>query len=182
VESFKVAATAKENQRMELLNEGQVKFIAIPQGFVECPEPARDVDVRFLRRFQSADNDKVELAFFYRGAPMNKVIGADFRGILSAPPHELSAEEVESIQLVLRDASEPDWFDLSSARTDLLQGKTVLLIEGTWKNSHLYNLGIFIDVDGSGCIVQEIHYTAPLDVREKYAEIAKAAISSIEWK
>jgi hypothetical protein len=167
---------------MELLNEGQVKFIAIPQGFIECPEPARDVDVRFLRRFQSEDNDKVELAFFYRGAPLNKVIGADFRSILSSPPHGLSAEELESIQLVLRDASEPEWFEMSSARTDVIQGKTVLLIEGTWKNSQLYNLGIFIDVDGTGCIVQEIHYTAPIDAREQYAAIAEAAISSIEWK
>jgi hypothetical protein len=177
-----VEVIAIESESMELLNEGQVKFIAIPHGFVECPQPSREMDVRFLRTFKSSDDERVELAFFYRGAPMNKFIGTDFRNILSSPPHELSSEEIESIQLVLRDASEPDWFDLTSARTDVLQGKTVLLIEGTWKNSHLYNLGIFIDVDGTGCTVQEIHYTAPLDVREKYAAIARAAISSIEWK
>ena len=173
---------AKENLCIELRDEGQVKFLAMPPGFVACPEPVREFDVQFLRRFASSDNPQVQLSFFYRGQPTDELTGTNFRSVLSAPAHKLSKEELANIEIVLRDAGEPDWFDLASAATELLSGKTVLSIEGTWRKSQLYDWGIFIDVDGSGCIIQEIHYTAPLAVQNLYAAAVKAALATIVWK
>jgi hypothetical protein len=135
-----------------------------------------------LREFAPQGNDTIKLSFYYRGRRIGATTGSRFVDVLSRPERQLSVQEKEAIGLVLRDASDPEWFELKSLRTIRLKGKSVLLYEGSWKKSGLADMGIFIDADGTGTAVQEIHFVAPEKDYQACLQRVSQALESIEWK
>jgi hypothetical protein len=169
-------------KQIVVTNRGQVKRFDVPEGWSETT-PSRGVgDVDYLQEFTSAENEAVKLSFYYRGTRINKVTATEFLHIQATEPHELLPAERERIGIVIRDAAETKWFDLQSIRTDVINKKKVLVVEGTWRKNRLSNLGLFLDTDGSGSAIQEIHYLAPEEDYQQFLPVAIKAIKSIEWK
>lgn len=167
-------------QQLKVKNLGQVKHIEIPTGWVAKLD--RDDSQPYLKEYSPQDRADVKLIFYYRGSRVDRQSGIDFHNILKLAPHDLPPAEKLSLVFVLRDIGATDLFETLSMRTDNINRKTVLLTEGLWRKSNLHNLAIFVDTDGTGTAVQEIHYTAPPAVYLKYLPTIKDAIKSIKWK
>lgn len=161
---------------MELLNEGKIKRICIPEDWVQ----ERSSDEWMITYSARIDTD-VKLSFYYRGKPASPRTAENFQKVLQKPAHRLSAEEHESIEVVIRDASEEEYFDLAESRTEEINGNMVLVVEGFWKLSNVDSMGIFIDCKGDGREVREIYYLAPKDKFARFLPQIKAALNSIEW-
>lgn len=162
-------------------NQGQVKSMQLPEGWFER-EVEETTSHTFMRQFQAADNEEVTLSFYYRGHRTSDGDATNFLRVLGQPDHELSSEEAKSVRSIIRNASDADWFLTNSIRTENLKGKCVLMLEGIWKASDLADLGVFVDSDGTGSAVQEIHFTAPKDEYSKYLAMIEEALKSVKWK
>lgn len=171
-----------------LKDEGQVKLLTLPANWTEEPEPADTDDDEMLmhgpqtKSFVLKTDLEVKLSFFYRGFPVSKSSAEAFHKVLAAGAHDLNADELESIAMVVREASEPEYFDLSTLRVDALKNRIVLVVEGFNKEQQKYDLGIYIDADGTGSVVQEIHYTAPMAVYANHRADVMSILSTLEWR
>lgn len=170
-----------------LKDEGQVKTLTLPANWTEEPEPPETEDELVIhgpqcKSFVLKTNLEVKLSFFFRGFPVSKSTGEAFHNILAAGPHDLNADELESIAMIVREASEPEYFDLSTLRVDALKDRIVLVVEGFAKEQERYDLGIYIDADGTGSIVQEIHYSAPPQVYGNHRAEVMSILNTLEWR
>lgn len=152
----------------------------LPDGWVECL-PEKHTSGDFLKEYRAPENANVKLLFYYRGNRIGSGGAADFLKVLSLPDHELSEEEFSSVDLVIRNASDPDYFLLSSSRTEEINGKRVLVVEGIWKKGGLVDLGLYIDSDKTGSAVQEIHFEAPQSEYELFVDQAEKSLRTIVW-
>jgi len=153
----------------------------LPEGWVELPEEKRTAS-DYLLEYAVAENNNVKLVFYYRGHRIGTGGAADFLSVLSEPPHELSPEEFLSVDLVVRNAADADFFLLSSSRTEDLNGKRVLIVEGIWKKSGLVDMGIFIDSDSTGSAVQEVHFEASQNDYQNYIDQVEKSLKTVVWK
>jgi hypothetical protein len=83
---------------------------------------------------------------------------------------------------MLRERANPEVFHILSARTQDLNGKRVLLLEGRYTEIQKDLYEVFIDADGTGRVVQEVYFLAPKIEYLHYLKAVKIAFSSIEWK
>lgn len=167
--------------RVRVKEQGQVKELELPHGWTKCPEEQRNSNV-YLTEYRSQENEEVKLSFFYRGQRIPRVAAEEFQNLLAQPAHELSPEELDQIDIVLRNAADEEYFSVSSSHTQDLNRKRVLIVEGIWLNSGTVDYGIFIDSDNTGSAVQEIHFLAPEDEYVNYIEQIEAVLASINWK
>jgi hypothetical protein len=166
---------------MRLADIGHVKSIAFDEQWHEV-EPDVQLNLGQQRReFEHKHNSKARIIYYYRGRPVTVGCGEDFLTILKSEPHLLSRQEFESIEVIIADASEPDWFEMISLKTAFVGNKKVLIAEGVWKLSSLYDYGIFHDADGTGAVVEEWHYVSPEKDRNTYLQDALKVLDSIIW-
>ena len=171
-----------------LKDEGQVKLLTLPPNWTEEPEPAGADEEEMVmhgpqtKSFVLKTNLEVKLNFFYRGFPVPPKTAAAFHSVIAAGTHDLNADELESIAMIVREASEPEYFDLSTLRVDVLRNRQVLVVEGFNKEEQKYDLGIYIDADGTGSIVQEIHYIAPAQVYGNHRAEVMSIFNTLEWR
>jgi hypothetical protein len=111
-----------------------------------------------------------------------RVAGEEFQNILAHDAHELTTEELEQVEIVIRNASDEEYFSLSSSHTEDINGKRILIVEGVWKTSGLADYGLFIDSDNTGSAVQEIHFLAPERDYVNYIDQIEQVLASIVWK
>jgi hypothetical protein len=163
-----------------LRKQGQIKSMELPEGWFECPAEKRTAS-DYLTEYRAPESANARLLFYYRGNRIGPGGAADFLKVLSLPDHELTEEEFSSVDLVIRNASDPDFFLLSSSRTEEINGKRVLIVEGIWKKGGLVDMGIFIDSDKTGSAVQEIHFEAPQSEYELFVGQAEKALKTIVW-
>ncbi len=167
--------------KSELKNEGQISSMQLPENWVEA-KAAKTLANDHLREFVSSANADVKLCFYYRGKTIAAGAARDFCGVLQEPEHILTEEEIESLSIVLRNAAYAESFSTSSIKTETINGKRVLIVEGIWQVNQIFDLSIFIDSDKSGSAVQEIHFFAPALNYVNYLKEAQEAIESITWK
>lgn len=163
-----------------LKKQGQIKSMELPEGWLECVQEKRTAS-DYLTEYRAPESANAKLLFYYRGHRIAPGGAADFLKVLSLPDHELTDQEFSSVDLVIRNASDPDFFLLSSSRTEELNGKRVLIVEGIWKKGGLVDLGVFIDSDKTGSAVQEIHFEAPQSEYELFVDQAEKSLKSIVW-
>ena len=151
----------------QIIDHGQIKLLNLPEGFEEISigEPQSET----LREFQIPDQEKVRLCLFYRGYPVSKKAGDFFRNLLAGKPHVLKSEEIRNLAEILDDAAYPDLFIPFIIKTELINDKAILSVEGRWKQQEWDTTSLFIDADGSGCIIQQV-----------IGQIKKC-LRSIEW-
>lgn len=153
----------------------------LPDGWKETEPEVKVVFMERLREFRSQDDPAVEISLYYRGQPIARAAANRLLSVLEKPSHSLTEQEVDAVSVVLRDASDSDWFDLRSARTETLKGRKVLVCEGVWKRSGIVDLGVFIDRNGDGSEIEELHYKAPENLYQKFLGTAGRAFRSISW-
>ncbi|HEY9757317.1 MAG TPA: hypothetical protein V6C97_19265 [Oculatellaceae cyanobacterium] len=181
---FKIAGKSSEKSVMTkplVVKQGQVKQMTLPPGWREI-KPFNNRTTDYSREFAPPERDDVKIVFFYRGHRVHRKAGEQFLEVLSLPEHELSQDERVSVEWIIRNASEPDWFAIKSLRTEHVNRKVALVMEGLWLQNRMANLGLFFDADGTGTSIQEIHYTSPESDYFAFLPDAVSAIKSIVWK
>jgi hypothetical protein len=169
---------------MELVNQGQIETISMPDGWLEAPREYNylGIGTRSVREFHAPEEPQAKITFFYRGLPVRSETAAALRLILAKEPHVLARSEIPALKEILRERADPTVFNLISARTDTISGRRVIVIEGRYKatESDLYE--VLVDTEGDGAVIQEIYYQAPKDMYFTYLRTAQKAIKSIVWK
>src|SRR5215813_3760564 len=145
----------------EIVNQGQIERMTFPEGWVAGePVPNPGIGSRSFRDIHRTDDKDASVCFFYRGLPVSDRAANYFRAVLEVATHKLTDSEVESIQEILRFKTpfRSEQFTITSARTEVISGKRVLVVEGSYTTSGDRIYEIYVDADGSGSIVQEIYY------------------------
>lgn len=163
---------------MELIDHGRIKRIKIPDRWIK-DEPLDEWTE--IVSFHSPEDSETKLSFYFRGKPIDSSSASNFQTLLSQPPHTLDTNEISKIEVIIHNASEPEYFDLKSANTDDLNGQRVLIVEGYWKLSDVDSYGIFLDSEGGGKIIDEIYFLSPPSNFRQILPQIKSCLQTIEW-
>lgn len=162
-------------------DHGQIKRMRLPEGWQGQTVDLGEFDQRSLLEFAAPDHPDVRLSFFYRGVPVDDESAEAFKAVLETE-HPLSDEELNDISVILANMAIPEACRLETATTLEISGKNVLAVAGTWLTSENKTWAVFIDADGTGSVIQEIHFAAHSDDYDAYMDEAWQAFESIEWK
>jgi hypothetical protein len=132
-------------------------------------------------------NDLVKLYTYDRGRRLDPDVAKTFADVLyNYAPHTLKADELSALQKngVLRDKGPNAGFTPLIAKTEDLNGRRVLVVEGTWKPENLHVRTVYVDADikKDGSVIQELSYQAPASIYHQYLTQARKAIQSVTWK
>jgi hypothetical protein len=175
--------SAGANPNPEMRNHGQIAEMTLPVGWVEAP-PYRfrgGVGMRSFRKVYPPEAPQVVLGFYYRGLPTTEESARGFHAILSEPPHALRHPELNALAEVLRDKAHREDFAARTVRTEDVNGKRVLVVQGTYTIIQEDCLEIFVDARRDGAVIQEIFFQAPTAEFRQYLPAAKRAFQSIIW-
>jgi len=168
---------------LEVVDYGSVKRMSLPSGWLETEIVKKhEFDLTSLREFHHPEQPDVRLTFYFRPLRIALESGQAFTQTLGLPPHQLAPAELEAITDVLQEAADPERFELANACTEDWNGKRVLIVEGRWRAVRADHFQLCVDMDGSGCAVQEIYFWAPADRFRQFLPEAKSALRSIEWR
>ena len=163
---------------MDLEDLGKIKRLTLPDDWLEEENKNEYME---MQSFVHPSEKEVKMSFYYCGRPLSARSAENLRNVLSKPAHELDPAERESIEVVIGDASEPEYFDLKSARTEDVKGVRVLIVEGFWKLSDVNSYAAFVDSEEDGVRIDEIYYLAPADKFASFLPVMQNALASIEW-
>jgi hypothetical protein len=166
----------------KITDHGQIKSMSLPPGWVEGTPTLGGIGTRSFREVHPVVDPDATLCFFYRGLPVNEALGKTFRNILDMPPHELTQKEMSSISEILRDHDKKGHFTPLSVRTEDFNGKRVLTLNGRLPKTQEDLKEIVVDTEGTGRVVQEIYFQAPIATYPLYIKSVQDAMKSIEWK
>jgi hypothetical protein len=172
----------KSVAHIDLRDHGQVKAMRLPQGWVEAEVNHQPFDLATTRMFHPEGNPQTRLCFYYRGGPVSPNSAGHFCKLLEQSPHELTESEWWEIQEVLGDAAVPGSFEKAAASSRDWQGKRVVVLQGRWPEEQQDSFSLFINADGGGLHVQEIHFVAAAEDFAKHLPSAQGALESIKWK
>lgn len=162
---------------------GQVEHLKLPSGWnLLPPERPEWAVIGNSRQFSFTGDPNCSVVLYDRGVRSSNEAGRKFRDLLAKPPHKLDSKEIQEIKVTLGNMADPNFFELREIRTENLNGKNVLVIDGEWKNSQTQFHGLMIDADGSGSLVQEIFFEAtPQSYAERIKEVTDA-LRKLKWK
>jgi hypothetical protein len=164
-------------------DHGQVEKITLPAKWREEEvNPRSSMDIVTLRKFCPPESSDVQLCFYYRGMPMGEPASEKFQSVLSGQARQLEIEDIRTAEGALGSLSNPEEFVIASARTEELNGKRVMRLEGNWRQIQYDTIHILLDADGTGAEVQEIYYAAPSTLFNRYVQEIEKSLNSIVWK
>lgn len=161
---------------------GQVARLALPEGFVEGKERSGEVGNNHFKDYHLANDPEIQLYFQYRGHRINRAAAGAFRDLLAKQTGTVSADELKKIREVLDDKSNPKDFRVDLAKTQDINGKRVLIVEGFYRLWDLRARTVFVDADETGSVVQEITFQVPSSKIGKHYASGVKALESIQWK
>ncbi len=164
-----------------ILNLAQFQLSEMPPGWLAQPIDSTLGSERVVQEFYLQAEPEVKFLYFYRGQPLSKIVADDFVDLLSLAPHALSDEEFSNIEMVVRDASEPEFFEMLDKHTESLGGRNALVIEGIWKFSDVQDLGIFI-TGSDARVIDELHFTAPKQLFKHFKANLHDILALVEWR
>ncbi len=171
----------------EVVSQGQIAEMTLPNGWEEGRIQGAVSGTSSYREFTPAGERDAKLIFFYRGRRMSKDASDAFLNVLKQPAHMMKEDEAKTLfnpplKEILRDKAIPGGFNLESAKTEVINGKKVLVIEGTFPGIQERTRAMYIDADGTGSAVQEVYYQAPKDKFMKHQPSVNASFKSIKWE
>jgi hypothetical protein len=167
-------------QKTPAISTGQIESMNVPQGWVARGNVRLPAGASLVE-YHPPGVDSVRINSFYRGSRLADQTSEAFKNSLAAPPHTLQSKELASLGPLLGDKTKD--FDIYFAKTEDLNGKRVLSVEGRYKSGNQASeKTIYADSDGSGSAVQEISYSAQGREYLKYLTDAENAYKSIVWK
>lgn len=175
------STSGRSKNMTEATNIGQVQRLELPARWKNTGASSTVAGSGY-HEFSVDGKDDVKFCFYYRGRRMSEPSSKAFHDILSSAPHTLKPAEMASLTEVLDQKSDPNVFSTLNARTESINGKRVLVVEGRFKEKQFDTMEVFVDSDGTGSAVQEIYYQAPKADYVTYLKDAKDAFKSIVWK
>jgi hypothetical protein len=172
------------SNRLTVRDLGQIAAFHIPANWIETTEEPTDPQWTrhaYSRDFSPPDDPSATLSIYFRSLEVSEASAGRFTTLLRQLPHELSAQEIGSINQVLSKMADEDAFDMRGAQTHELGNRRVLIIDGEWKASQAQFHGLMIQADDSGREIQEIFFEAPLNSFMKYLNEVVDSIRTIEW-
>jgi hypothetical protein len=137
--------------------------------------------VSIAHEFHLHNNNNISVVAFSRGFDLGDHVAVQVRNVLAIPPHVLDDFERQRITDVLAEQNVRNRFAISQVRTEELNGKTVLISEGTYASSGDRAITIFVDVLGNGHFVEEFQYAAPDKEFDQHLSTAWTIFRTIEW-
>jgi len=119
---------------LAILNLAQFQLKAMPPGWSVQPLDNLGRD-HVIQEYYLEAEPEVKFHYFCRGKPLSKLVSDDFVELLNQLPHSLTDEEFGQIEMVVRDAAEPEFFEMLEKRIDTFAGRNALVIDGIWKFS-----------------------------------------------
>lgn len=177
-------------------NIGCLKKASIPDGWMELPRPMEELSDSRQRKFTSAADKDVELVFYFRGQAIDSNSATLFKELIQAKPaqsgeEKLSPAEIISMQILMgfehagnNQYTNPESarFNLLSAGTKQVSGRTVLCVRGNFQNGKHY-AGVFFNADPEHELIEEIILQAPSTNKlSKYLDTLESVLSRIEWR
>jgi len=146
------------------------------------------IDQRIFRQYLLSFAPAVTLDFWFRGGRVAPPAGNALLTMLSQQ-HVCSPQELSQISEVLGnvvgklalDAVSESQSRLLSAEVGPLKGRMVLLVRWENRKRRRQYLSMFIDAEGDGRTIHEIHFSAPNDAFGNYLGLAHDAFRSIQW-
>ncbi|MFZ0714242.1 hypothetical protein [Mycobacterium sp.] len=151
----------------------------LPDDWVKVEQD--DPDLSSLILFTPPDDQRAQLGFYYRGIPISPRSGEKFRNLLQQNSGVLSGEQVDELHEVLGDLAAVDEFVLSSVSTFVLNGRTVLLVEGSWVSTKYDSYELLIDAGQGGAVVQQVYFVAPSARFDALLPTITSCIATIDW-
>jgi hypothetical protein len=161
--------------------EGYVKTMKLPNGWVDRSHPRPSMMGPYWKNYGPENKDKVRLSFFDRGRPLSETGALALSALLSKPAGALSTNDLRSIGEVLRDAAIVDEFNFLNARTEVFNGRPVVVIEGRWAQLQEDRLWL-IAADSTCQWIYEVMYQAPKSEYPMYLKQVRDCLKTIEWK
>lgn len=166
-------------------NLGAIDNLKLPEGWVEEERGPHETGAlempEIVRVFHKSAEPRAQICVFFRNQPVTDASAESFRKLLAAAPRKLTKSEVDTVQQVIGRMHWDEVFTTGDAKTEIVNEKTVLIVEGTWKVVDTQTYCMFVDITGRGDLVQEIYYAAPKDIYEKYQPEAVATLSKVTW-
>lgn len=163
---------------------GQVARMEFPNTWTAGATEKKPMQTESLTKFQLAGDPDTKICLYDRGTPIRPSVAEAFHNLLEQAPHTLTESQFAALSEILRDKSQ-QYFSKRDARTEDLNGKRVLVVEGSFykgKPDQVDNKSIYIDADGTGSVVQEIWYDSPKNKYDLHLHDANKAFKSIRWK
>lgn len=166
---------------LDVSNVGAVEKLTLPAGWVTGKEVSGIGGLGRSQQYLAPGCTDVELTFFDRGRRYNSNAKA-FNDVLTKPAHTLSAEEQKSLGSILGNYEDARAFKIESCKTEDLNGKRVLVIDGVWNVNGHRSHSILVSPDGTGSTVQEVFFKAPPADYTKNLTAVLAALKTVRWK
>ncbi len=161
-------------------NEGCVKSMNLPPGWIDQSKPRPAFAGPYWRIFRPSPDGRAHLSFFDRGRPVTESAVNALHALLAAVPATLTPADLQSLGEVLREAYLVDEFTFKYARTELLNAKPVIVIEGQWNELQEDCLWIITAEPQSNWIC-EIIYQAPKSEFAVHFETIVNCLKTIQW-
>jgi hypothetical protein len=165
-----------------ITDRGQIKSMTLPSGWEEGPSTSGGIGTRSFREVHPSEFPDAKLCFYYRGLPASEKAGENFKAILDKPAHILTGAEISSIGEILRGKDDKATFSPLMIKTEDVNGKRVLTVNGRLNERQDDLKEILVNADGTGRVVQEIYFQAPKELYTRYMKDAQNAMNTIEWK
>jgi hypothetical protein len=162
-------------------NQGQIKSMELPPSWQLIEDYRPGTASPSYVRFGPAMPPNVELYLFYPGRPLPGGVQEALRTILSAKEGQLTAKQIESLSIMLREATLPDAFNFLNARSQDWNGKRVIIVEGRWNQIQQDRFWMFIPHSPDCETHQEVWFQAPVEVYPAQLKFARQALNSIQW-
>jgi hypothetical protein len=166
---------------MELSNLGRLRSLQLPEGWLNTRELLGQVGNSYLFYFTPPAKPEVQICFHFRGKLLKTEFGARFESLLLLPPHHLTADEIAQVAPVIGNQTAPSVFELEQARTETINGITVLSTQGRYPDIDRSTYSIYINGSNRGCAVQEIYFCAPVDQYVQYLPEFLKTLQSVRW-
>lgn len=138
-----------------------------------------------VRSYVSCPDRESQISIFVPGERLLPEEGRRFQGELAKAPHALAQDDLCEVFAVVEDKAVPERFQLASARTESIGGRTVLLVEGVpvdeRERSPERSLVAYVPADEAGTDVHQVSIRAPADTFEARRTAFLAAFANVHW-
>lgn len=177
--------SSNDQRRIEDRIDGMepISAISIPNSWKrEIVEPGFG-EVAKSTSFLPPDGDGTALALYDRGYPIAASEALQFQSILDKAPHKLTAAEIEMLnEQVLGTVGDRSAFNITSAKTKMINGRNVLTIDGEWREGGKKFHGMYLPKDESGRMIQEMYYEGQEPHFSRHYSDAVKAMEAVRWK
>jgi hypothetical protein len=169
-----------------LTNVGRIMHMTLPAGWTDGrhQEPT-SAGSSYFREYRAPSSNQTAISIFFRGKAMGLSSSMAFQKVLYGDTRcrELTTDEIRSLHELLKDKCDRQHFTILSARTQLISGKRVVIVQGRYKQLNEESIHVYIDADGrTGLFVQEIFFQAASADFIRFVKAAKDSLNSIVWR